>query len=101
MPIGVIRRFLDAVKERLDYPNEPQYDDAMDEATTLALALKVLKARKGDAHGYAAFLVGQCDNADELPKTVREILETIHKELKAVPEEIAAPALVATEIDAE
>lgn len=101
MPIAVVRRFLDTAKDKSDYPNEPKYNATMDEATVLALALKVLKARKGDAYGYAALLVGQCATADELPKTIREILTTIHKELQAVPEEIVAPALLAPEPSAE
>lgn len=101
MPMAVVRRFLSTVNERSDYPNEPQYDDSMDDATTLALALKILKARKGDAFGYAALFVGQCNNADELPKTIREILETIHRKLESVPEEIATPAPIAAEIASE
>jgi putative ATP-dependent endonuclease of OLD family len=56
-----------------------------------ALAVKVLKARKGDAHGYAAILISHCQKAAELPPTIREILETIHRALSAVPEDIAAP----------
>jgi putative ATP-dependent endonuclease of OLD family len=55
------------------------------------LAVKVLKARKGDAYGYAAMLISHCLNAAELPASIREILETIHKALSAVPEDIAAP----------
>ena len=46
----------------------------------------VLKARKGEAHGYAAVLIRHCQSAAELPTTIREILETIHKALSAVPE---------------
>jgi putative ATP-dependent endonuclease of OLD family len=38
-------------------------------------------------------LVAQCQNADELPATIREILGTIHKALSAVPEDIAAPPM--------
>jgi putative ATP-dependent endonuclease of the OLD family len=35
-------------------------------------------------------LIGQCQNAAELPATIREILETIHEALSSVPEDIAA-----------
>ncbi|ACI91306.1 ATP-dependent endonuclease family protein [Afipia carboxidovorans OM5] len=93
MPVAVVRRFLDEVKDRSDYPAVGTYDPAAVDADVVALASKVLKARKGDAHGYAAMLVAQCQNADELPATIREILETIHKALSAVPEDIAAPPM--------
>ncbi len=43
------------------------------------------QARKGDAHGYAALFVRECQTADQLPATIRSILEAIHAELK--PEE--------------
>ncbi|ACO32304.1 ATP-dependent nuclease [Acidobacterium capsulatum] len=101
MPIVVVRRFLEAVKDRSDYPGEPKYQEAMDEPTALSLALKVLKARKGDAYGYAALLVGHCATAEELPKTIREILTTIHDKLQAVPEDLDAPSLLAPEASAE
>ncbi|TIU27869.1 MAG: ATP-dependent endonuclease, partial [Mesorhizobium sp.] len=91
MPIAVVRRFLDEVKDRSDYPLVGVYDPAASNADVAALAVKVLKARKGDAHGYAAMLIAECQTADELPGTIREILETIHKALSAVPEDIAAP----------
>ncbi|MFG1265014.1 ATP-dependent nuclease [Xanthobacter aminoxidans] len=91
MSVAVVRRFLDEVKSRSDYPPVGAYDPAAEDADVLALAGKVLKARKGDAYGYAAMLIAQCQNANELPATVREILETIHKALSAVPEDIAMP----------
>jgi putative ATP-dependent endonuclease of the OLD family len=90
-PIAVVRRFLNEVKGRLDYPAAVgTYDPAAGDADVAALAVKVLKARKGDAHGYAAMLVSHCQKASELPGTIREILETIHKALTAVPEDIVA-----------
>lgn len=91
MPVAVVRRFLDEVKSRSDYPTVGAYDQAAGDADVLTLAGKVLKARKGDAYGYAAMLIAQCQDANELPATVREILETIHKTLSAVPEDIAVP----------
>jgi len=90
-PIAVVRRFLDEVKDRTDYPAVGAYDPAAGDADVAALAVKVLKARKGDAHSYAAKLISHCQNAAELPATIREILETIHKALNAVPEDIAPP----------
>lgn len=89
MPITVVHRFLNEVKNRSDFPNVGVYDPAATEEDVLGLAGKVLKARKGDAYGYAAMLVAQCQNAGELPATIRDILETIDKALSAVPEDIA------------
>ena len=88
-PITVVRRFLNEVKDRSDFPAVGAYDPAAGDADVAALAAKVLKARKGDAHGYAAILISHCQNAAELPATIREILETIHTALSTVPEDIA------------
>lgn len=88
-PIAVVRRFLEDVTARPDYPSVGAYDPAANDTEVAALATKVLKARKGDAYGYAAALVGHCQTAAELPATIREILESIHKALGAVPEEVA------------
>jgi putative ATP-dependent endonuclease of OLD family len=82
MPIAVIKRFLADVKDRADYPaNAGPYNAMASDAEMAVLATKVLKARKGEAHGYAAILVSHCQGADELPATVRSILEEIHKAL--------------------
>ena len=89
-PIAVVRRFLDDVKDRSDYPAVGAYDAAAGDADVAALGAKVLKARKGDAYGYAAILISHCQNAAELPATIREILENIHKALTTAPEDIAA-----------
>jgi putative ATP-dependent endonuclease of OLD family len=91
MPISVMRRFLNEIKDRSDYPDVGVYDLAASDADVAALAAKVLKRRKGEAHGYAAMLVAQCQTPAELPATIREILEAIHKTLSAVPEDIAGP----------
>lgn len=90
-PIAVVRRFLDEVKSRSDYPSVGAYDPTADDGAVAGLANKVLKARKGDAHGYAAILIAQCQNANELPATIREILETIHKTVNGIPEAIITP----------
>jgi putative ATP-dependent endonuclease of OLD family len=91
MPIAVVRRFLKEVRDRSDYPDVGAYDPATSDADVAALAIKVLKARKGEAYGYAAMLIAQCQTAAELPGTIREKLEAVHKTLSAVPEDIAAP----------
>lgn len=94
MSVAVVRRFMEEVKGRSDYPAVGTYDPAMNETDLLTLAGKVLKARKGDSYGYAAMLVAQCQKASELPQAIREILETIHQALKAIPDDIAAPPLI-------
>ena len=81
-------RFLVAVQDRDDYPAplgrlDVLFDDA---AKAKALVLNVLKARKGDAHGYAALFIRECETADQLPKTIRDILEAINATL-ATPDD--------------
>lgn len=90
MPISVVRNFLNEVQERSDYPQVGVYDPAAADADVVALAFRVLKARKGDAYGYAARLISLCKSADDLPKTIREILEAIHEALNITHESIAA-----------
>jgi putative ATP-dependent endonuclease of the OLD family len=80
MKSGTMRRFLDEVKARLDYPQDlgkPSPGMTDDEAKDLTKS--VLEKRKGGAYGYAALLIGQCESADELPLTIRAILEAIHQ----------------------
>ncbi len=84
MPVAVIRRFLADVSARSDYPaNAGAYDTRATDRDIAALAINVLKARKGDSHGYAAILVSHCQSADELPATVRTILADIHATLSS------------------
>jgi putative ATP-dependent endonuclease of OLD family len=85
----VVRRFLDDVRGRADYPSVGAYEPAAPDGDVVELATKVLKARKGDAHSYAAILISHCQTANELPATIREILEAIDKALSAIPEDIA------------
>ncbi len=40
-----------------------------------------LLARKGDAGGYAALLIEQCKGIEELPETIRGVLESIQEQL--------------------
>lgn len=82
-------RFLLAVQERDDYPATlGKYDVLFDDAAKAkALALGVLKARKGEAHGYATIFIRECQTADQLPKTIRTILEAIHAAL-ATPDDV-------------
>ena len=70
----VQRRFLEAASTRDDYPSHCGVYDAVidDDATARALALEVLKARKGDAYGYTALFIRQCQSGDELPRDDQE-----------------------------
>ncbi len=83
----VHHRFLDAASTRDDYPSHcGAYDSVLDDdATARALALNVLKARKGDAYGYTALFIRQCRSADELPVTIKKILLEIHAVMKPPP----------------
>ena len=77
---AVHERFLLAVQQRDDYPAQFDKFDVLfdDAAKAKALALDVLKARKGEAYGYAAMFIRECETADQLPKTIRGIMEAIH-----------------------
>lgn len=78
VPIAAIHRFLAFVKDRSDYPNEVgTVDSDMNDESVKRLAQKILKARKGDNHLYAAYLIEHCSGADELPATIRDFLKTI------------------------
>jgi len=82
-PVAVHRRFLVEVSGRGDYPTQcGAYDAAQPDADATMLAWNVLKERKGDAYGYAALFIRQCETGAELPKTIRTILEAIDKDLK-------------------
>ena len=84
VPVCVLRRFLDEVVQRDDYPKSHPYvasqitDDELTE-----LALKVLKARKGDTYGfgYTGILIDQCQTENELPAFISNALLTINEQL--------------------
>jgi putative ATP-dependent endonuclease of OLD family len=80
----VHRRFLEAATARDDYPDHCGAYDALldDDATVRALATAVLKARKGDAYGYTALFIRQCQSADELPATIKKVLLDIDAAIK-------------------
>lgn len=75
----VLRRFLNAVKDRPDFPKVGTATDALTPTEVQNLTKKVLEARKGNNYGYGSLLIDQCNGGDELPATIREILLTIHK----------------------
>lgn len=80
MPAGTLRAFLTFASTTLtNYPKEcggPK--DGMADGDIRALAQKVLQVRKGEAYGYAAMLVGGAEGVDDLPKTIRVVLEEIN-----------------------
>jgi putative ATP-dependent endonuclease of OLD family len=82
VPVPVLRRFLDSVKDRPDYPPHHRKPAAnMNDAAVKDLARKLLKDRKGEAHGYAALLIAECKTENELPATIRSVLAKIQDTL--------------------
>lgn len=91
MPVGVLRRFLDHAVKRDDFPvHQAAYDATSTQAELPTIAGKVLKARKGDAWGYAALLIEQCKDRSELPAFLVDALDRINKlvALPVLPEEM-------------
>jgi putative ATP-dependent endonuclease of OLD family len=84
---AVHHRFLAAASARDDYPSHcGAYDAVLDDDDTAgALAINVLKARKGDAYGYTALFIRQCHSADELPATIKKVLLEIDAAMKPPP----------------
>lgn len=81
VPVGALRKFLDGAKDRRDYPQTKKYAASLSDAEVRALAEEVLLARKGEAHAYGEILIGHCNGLEELPKTLKEVLEGIHRSL--------------------
>lgn len=105
VPVATQRRFLEEVAKRSDYPTSHPYVPAISDEAVPDLTFKVLKARKGEAFGYAAMLIEQCETEEELPKELVDILLAIDANLQAEPEvalhaEAAETDGVATEQDA-
>jgi putative ATP-dependent endonuclease of OLD family len=92
MPIEVLRRFLDAVSARPDYPTEKApYGPSTPDEKIRAVAFDALRARKGEAHGYAAMLIEHCHSEAELPEFFRSSLLSIDSALKVVPDDELTP----------
>ena len=96
-PVVVLRRFLDEVSQRPDYPvsQGPYSSDTPDEKVG-DITFKVLKARKGDAWGYAAMVMDHCELEVEIPEFIREVLTTIDKSLTNAFDDISARSAVMT-----
>jgi putative ATP-dependent endonuclease of OLD family len=80
---AVLRRFLDEVSERDDYPGQFAYTDAVPDNELQQVATNVLKARKGEAAAYAATLLDQCETINEVPEFLRRVLISIDQNLRA------------------
>jgi putative ATP-dependent endonuclease of OLD family len=92
MPIDVLRRFLDVVSARSDYPPNIAYTATTPDEEVRDVAFKVLKARKGQGHGYAALLIEQCQSEDELPEFIKTVLLKVNEHLREVPDVEPSPA---------
>lgn len=97
---GVHRRFLETVATRPDYPSgEPPYVATMTDAEAAAVAVKVLKARKGEAFGYGAIFLEQCQVEAELPEFLTKVLREIDVALRPLVTEPAETDAEALAID--
>lgn len=86
IPIPTLRKFLADVASRSDYPDNCTYDPDIDDAAVPNLVFKVLKQRKGEAYGYAGYLIEHCETEEELPSELVTILLEIDSALNDVPE---------------
>ncbi|MBI3090063.1 MAG: AAA family ATPase [Candidatus Tectomicrobia bacterium] len=92
MSVATLRRFLEKVGARPDYPlHHPHLADTMNDAEVKDLAHRLLKDRKGDAYGYGALLIAESTTEHELPNTIRTILDEINERL-APPAKKDGPA---------
>lgn len=82
VPTTVLRRFMDEAVQLPDFPTrQAKYNSSTTDAQLPEIALKTLKARKGDAYGYAALLIEGCQNRDDLPEFLVAALERINEVL--------------------
>lgn len=82
VPSAVLRRFMDEAVQLPDFPtHQAKYDSSTTDAQLPEIALKTLKARKGDAYGYAALLIEGCQSRDDLPEFLVAALERINEVL--------------------
>lgn len=81
--IVVLRRFLEEVSTRSDYPSQSApYSSSTTDEEIRDVAFTALKARKGQAYGYAALLIEQCLTEAELPEFLRTVLLTINERFR-------------------
>jgi len=93
MPIAVLRRFLEDVSTRSDYPSQnAKYSaDATDDEIR-DVAFNALKVRKGHGYGYAALLIEKCRTEAELPEFLRTVLLSIDAQLQDLSEQEPGPS---------
>ncbi len=84
---AVLRRFLDEVVERDDFPTHVPYTSATPDASLEQVVYDVLKARKGEAAAYAATLLDQCEVIEEVPEFLRVVLVAVNEALQPMTEE--------------
>jgi putative ATP-dependent endonuclease of OLD family len=77
IPVEVQRRFLESVSTREDYPAKVPFRSDIEDDAIPDVTFKVLRARKGEAWGYASRLIEECRGIDELPVFLVAILQTI------------------------
>jgi len=82
LPTRVLRSFLADAATRPDYPQVKKFQEDMRDGEVRTLCFEALKARKGEAHGYAAHLIEHCPDAESLPVSIRRVLEAIHSALE-------------------
>jgi putative ATP-dependent endonuclease of OLD family len=100
VPAVVQRRFLESVFQRADFPQDcGAYDTQCGDDAVLEMTLAVLKARKGDAWGYAALLTAECQTEDDLPAFVSNALLEIDAKIKALSD--VGEAVPAAEAEGE
>lgn len=96
-PIVVLRRFLDEVSQRPDYPaSRGPYSSETPDEQVGDIAFRVLKARKGDAWSYAAMVMDHCETEEEMPEFIREVLTTIDESLTNAYEDIGVRSAAIT-----
>ncbi len=90
VPTAVLRRFMDEAVQLPDFPtHQAKYDSSTTDAQLPEIALRTLKARKGEAYGYAALLIEGCRSRDDLPEFLVAALERIN--------EVLSPATTVTD----
>lgn len=87
-PTSTLRRFLEDVSARADYPKGDKfaYDEDLEDGAVDDLAYLVLKVRKGEGWGYAAMLIEHCESEKEIPKFLRKIVLAIDEAMSTASE---------------
>lgn len=79
-PPAVLRRFLESVEARDDFPaGFPEAETLTDDETLKETVFEVLRKRKGFGQAYAALLIQQCESIDEFPATILGHLKEIRE----------------------